>query len=103
MKWLVISIILLVCAYLVWPRRQAKVRGRFSDLPGYLGGLMAANNPNAFLIVDFPGSSHFVQFSGGKTRITARWRFMATGDRVQPSRSLTSTKLICMYARSVLR
>jgi hypothetical protein len=69
MELLVISIALVVCIYLVWPRRQLKVRGRFSDLPSYLGGLMAANNPHAFLVVDFPGNTHLVQFCGDKSGV----------------------------------
>jgi len=66
MKFLVISIVLLACVYSFWPRRQLKVRGRFSDLGSYLGGLMAADNPHAFLVVAFRGGPHFVQFSGHK-------------------------------------
>jgi len=69
MKWLIIVVVVLVISYLVWPRRQVKVRGRVSDLSGYLRGLMTANNPHAFLVVDFPGFSHFIQFNGDESGV----------------------------------
>ncbi len=70
MKWfIIISVVVLFISYLVWPRRQVKVRGRISELSEYLRGLMTSNSPHAFLIVDLLGSPHFIQFSGDNSGI----------------------------------
>jgi hypothetical protein len=66
MKWLIISAIVLAIGYMIWPRQRLKVRGRVSELSEYLRGLISSSNPHAFLIVDFSGSSHFIQFTGNQ-------------------------------------
>ncbi len=63
MKWLIISAIIIIAGYLLWPKRQVKVRGRISELAQYLRGLQNAGNPQAFLITDIIGTPHFIQFS----------------------------------------
>jgi hypothetical protein len=78
MKWLIIIVVVLVIGYLIWPRRQVKVRGTISELSEYLRGLIASNNPHAFLIVNFSGSPHFIQFSVNKHGIQLNMPLITT-------------------------
>ncbi len=77
-----------------------KVRGRISELPEYLRGLITSNNPHAFLVVDFSGSPHFIQFSGTKYGIQLNMPLI-TNDQISIKAKLESACLDEGYSAQI--
>lgn len=60
-----------ITAYLFVPRNPVTkiVAGEFNDIETYIDALMAVPNEDGVLIISVPGTSDFVQFTGGRNGV----------------------------------